>query len=99
MAPQADGDRRLVFIWPGEGGPPVADKESGVVGKPVPRRPKSTPPRKFSTGFATLRDLISFVAGMAIIYHEVFQSKQVDAAAVGVGVALLGLPVVFGADE
>lgn len=46
-----------------------------------------------------MRDVIAFLAGMAIIVHEVFLSKQADATAVAVGVSLTGLPLVFGADE
>lgn len=54
---------------------------------------------RLPSGFATLRDVIAFLAGMAIIVHEVFLSKQADATAVAVGVSLTGLPLVFGADE
>jgi hypothetical protein len=57
------------------------------------------PRRGLPTGFATIRDLISFVAGMVIIANEVFFSETVEAYAIGVGVALTGLPLVFGADE
>ena len=54
---------------------------------------------RMPSGFATIRDLLSFAAGMVIILNEVFVSPTVEAAAVGVGVALTGLPLVFGADE
>jgi hypothetical protein len=55
--------------------------------------------QKFTSGFASLRDLISFVAGMIIIGYEVFFADHIEVYAIGVGVALAGLPVVFGADE
>lgn len=51
------------------------------------------------TGFATLRDVLLFIAGMAIIVNEVFISAKVEPAAVGLGIALTGAPLVFGADE
>lgn len=72
----------------------------------APPEPEPEPPRRgrsitirLPTGFATVRDVIAFLAGMAIIVHEVFLSKKVDPAAVAVGVSLTGLPLVFGADE
>lgn len=51
------------------------------------------------SGFASVRDLLSFGAGVAIITHEVWWSGRVEVAILTVGVALAGLPVVFGADE
>jgi hypothetical protein len=59
----------------------------------------STGVGRLPSGFATLRDLISFIGGLAIIANEVFISASVEAYAVGVGVAMMGLPLVFGADE
>lgn len=55
--------------------------------------------RGMPTGFATLRDVISFVLGVGVVVNEVFFSPSVEAYAIGVGVALMGLPLVFGADE
>jgi hypothetical protein len=55
--------------------------------------------RGLPSGFASIRDLICFVAGLVIIANEVFFSVAIEAYAIGVGVALLGLPLVFGADE
>lgn len=55
--------------------------------------------RRLSSGFTTVRDLASFVVGVALIIHEVFVNAQADAYIVGVGVALTGLPLVLGADE
>lgn len=55
--------------------------------------------RGLPSGFASIRDLICFVAGLIIIGNEVFFSSQIEAYAIGVGVALAGLPLVFGADE
>lgn len=55
--------------------------------------------RRFATGFATLRDLLSFAAGMVVIAHEVFFSTSVEPSSIAVGVALTGLPLVLGADE
>ena len=51
------------------------------------------------SGFSSVRDILSFVAGIAMIANEVFFSEQVEVAILTVGVALAGLPVVFGADE
>lgn len=51
------------------------------------------------SGFASLRDILSFIAGVAIIANEVFIQSTVEIAVLTVGVALAGLPVVFGADE
>jgi hypothetical protein len=77
--------------------------------KRAPRKvtpPEPEPPVKrrsitirLPSGFSTLRDVIAFLAGMAIIVNEVFLSKKVDPSAVAVGVSLTGLPLVFGADE
>jgi hypothetical protein len=55
--------------------------------------------RALPSGFASIRDLLSFGAGVAIIAHEVWWSKRVDVAILAVGATLAGLPVVFGADE
>lgn len=51
------------------------------------------------SGFKTIRDLLSFGLGVAIVIHEVFASGQADPYVVGVGVAFCGLPLVLGADE
>jgi hypothetical protein len=67
--------------------------------EPAPARTPRKRRFRLASGFATVRDLISFSAGMVIICHEVFFAHEVQAAAVGVGVALTGLPLVFGADE
>lgn len=53
----------------------------------------------FTSGFATLRDVLSFVMGMAIIAHEVWWADTAEAAIIGFGLALTGLPFVLGADE
>lgn len=55
--------------------------------------------RGLPTGFSTLRDVISFLLGIGIVVNEVWLSTSVEAYAIGVGVALMGLPLVFGADE
>jgi hypothetical protein len=59
----------------------------------------ATPRKGLPSGFASVRDLICFVAGLIIIGNEVFFSQEIEAYAIGVGVALAGLPLVFGADE
>lgn len=66
---------------------------------PPPAKQARTITIRLPSGFATIRDVLAFAAGMAIIVHEVFMSKTVDASAVAVGVSLTGLPLVFGADE
>jgi VIT1/CCC1 family predicted Fe2+/Mn2+ transporter len=55
--------------------------------------------RGFPSGFTTLRDAISFAIGALILINEVFLSPSVEPYAIGVSVALMGLPIVFGADE
>jgi hypothetical protein len=61
------------------------------------RRPAAK--ARFQTGFATLRDVLSFLVGVGITVHEVFLSSSVELYALTAGVALMGLPLVFGADE
>jgi hypothetical protein len=51
------------------------------------------------SGFRTWRDLISFGIGIAIILNEVFNSAEVEVYAVGVGIALAGLPLALSADD
>lgn len=61
----------------------------------------SEKPRKrlLPSGFATLRDVITFAAGLGFVGNEVFISKTAEPAIVAVGVTMMGLPLVFGADE
>lgn len=67
----------------------------------MPPLPNPTPHKRrgLPSGFATLRDLGTFCIGMAIIVNEVFLSPKVEPAAVAIGLAMTGLPLVFGADE
>jgi hypothetical protein len=68
--------------------------------RPTARRPAAAPPKsRFQTGFSTLRDVLSFFVGVGITVHEVFLSDSVELYALTAGVALMGLPLVFGADE
>lgn len=55
--------------------------------------------RTLPSGFTTLRDAISFVLGAVILVNEIFFSDTVEPYAFGVSIALMGLPLVFGADE
>lgn len=55
--------------------------------------------RGLPSGFTTLRDAISFLLGAVILINEIFFSNGVEPYAIGVAVALMGLPLVFGADE
>lgn len=71
------------------------DEAAGTPDAPVVTKAK----RGLPSGFSSIRDLICFIAGLAIIVNEVFLSTEIAAGAIGVGVALLGLPLVFGADE
>lgn len=74
------------------------DKTNEAEGSPVaPIVAKAK--RGLPSGFSSIRDLICFIAGLAIVGNEVFLSPEIAAGAIGVGVALLGLPLVFGADE
>lgn len=59
-------------------------------------------PRRYPalrSGFNNMRDIISYGAGLIVIAHEVFFSASAEPAVIAVGVSLLGLPIVFGADE
>lgn len=60
---------------------------------------EATEKKRLPSGFATLRDVFTFVAGMVVIGYEVFFSDKVDATVLAVGLTLSGLPIVFGADE
>lgn len=51
------------------------------------------------SGFATIRDLLTFAAGMVVIGVEVFGRGDVEPAVLAVGLTMTGLPLVFGADE
>jgi hypothetical protein len=68
-------------------------------GEPVAERHRQPGGTRLPSGFTTIRDVVSFVAGMAIIGNEVFLSPVVELYAMGVGLALCGLPLVLGADE
>ena len=73
--------------------PPASPRSRRVAGSD-PRR------RGLPSGFASIRDIVSFIAGVAVIAHEVWWSSgHPEVAILSVGVALAGLPVVFGADE
>jgi hypothetical protein len=63
------------------------------------RRRRAKPRHRLPSGFATIRDLVSFVIGIGIIGNEIFIQASIEPYAVGVGLALTGLPLVFGADE
>jgi hypothetical protein len=60
---------------------------------------EKAPRRGLPSGFTTLRDIVSYLAGMVVIGHEVFFTATIEVYAIGVGLALLGLPLVFSADE
>lgn len=62
---------------------------------PAPEEPKR---RVLKSGFTTLRDLVSFLLGAAIIVHEVL-SPTVELFAMGAGLSLMGLPFALAADE
>lgn len=69
-------------------------------GLPAVRPEMRQPARpRMPSGFSSVRDILSFIAGLGIISNEVFFSDKVEVAILTVGVALAGLPVVFGADE
>lgn len=63
------------------------------------RRARPQPARRgFTSGFSTLRDLVSFILGAAIVIHEVL-GPTVELFAMGAGLSLMGLPFAFAADE
>lgn len=55
--------------------------------------------KRLPSGFATIRDALTFAAGMGIIGNEVLGSSEVQPAVLAVGLTMTGLPLVFGADE
>lgn len=79
------------------------DQDKTTDGEVTPVTPEGAVAEKkrrgLPSGFTTLRDAICFVFGAVIVINEVFVSKRVEPYAIGVGVALMGLPLVFGADE
>ncbi len=62
-------------------------------------RASAREPRRIKSGFATVRDAVSYFVGLVIVGHEVFVASVAEPAVIAVGVSLLGLPIVFGADE
>lgn len=54
---------------------------------------------RLPSGFTTIRDVVTFVAGLGFVANEVFVSETAEPAIVAVGVTMMGLPLVFGADE
>lgn len=80
---------------------------------PIPREEKPAEPvpgeqappervvsrHRLPSGFSTIRDIVSFGVGLAIIGNEVFIQSSADPAVIAVGMAMTGLPLVFGADE
>jgi len=81
---------------------PVTIHPFGAPEQPEKTSETQTPPSQRSvlpSGFATIRDLVSFIAGLAIIGHEVFFQAQVEAYALALGLTLCGLPVAFSSDE
>lgn len=75
------------------------ERDQTTGGSAASKDPVNRARRGLPSGFATYRDVISFALGVAIVLNEVFRSATVEAYAIGVGVALMGLPLVFGADE
>lgn len=79
------------------------DRETTSDGEVTPVTPETAVAKRkrrgLPSGFTTLRDAISFALGAIILVNEVFLSKGVEPYAIGVSVALMGLPLVFGADE
>lgn len=76
--------------------PPVPDPSAPAAAAPPARGRRLA---GLPSGFTSLRDLLSFLSGVGIITHEVWFADRVEVAILTVGVALAGLPVVFGADE
>lgn len=75
------------------GGSP-AEPTEGTGGERTPLRRHRMP-----SGFSTVRDIVSFTVGLVIIGNEVFIQPNADPAVIAVGMAMTGLPLVFGADE
>lgn len=52
-----------------------------------------------TSGFNTVRDLLSYVLGLAVIGWEVFVADKVDWGALLVGMGLMGLPLALGSGD
>lgn len=48
---------------------------------------------RFASGFATVRDLLSFVGGLGLLGHEVFLAPTAEPVLVAAAVALTGVPL------
>lgn len=55
--------------------------------------------RGMRSGFTTVRDLLSYAFGTAVLAHEVFLSDHVDWVAALIGMGLLGLPLALGTSD
>lgn len=73
----------------------MTDEQETPKPEPAPRRRRTTLP----SGFATIRDIITFFAGLGFVCNEVFISPTAEPAIIAVGLTMMGLPLVFGADE
>jgi hypothetical protein len=70
-------------------------------GAPTGQKPEERAPtrHRLPSGFSTIRDIVSFGVGLLIIGNEVFIQSTADPAVIAVGMAMTGLPLVFGANE
>lgn len=53
--------------------------------------------RGLRLGFTTVRDVLSYTAGMIVLGHEVFMVDQPSIPLLTLGMALVGLPTALGA--
>lgn len=56
-------------------------------------------PTRLTLGFRTVRDLLSFLIGAAILVNEVFISPTAEIPVLAVGASLVGLPVALNLDS
>jgi hypothetical protein len=48
------------------------------------------------SGFRTLRDLMAYLLGAAMVVHEVFMATYLDYKIVAIGAGLMGIPLAIG---
>jgi hypothetical protein len=48
------------------------------------------------SGFRTLRDLMAYLLGAAMVVHEVFMARTMDCKVVAIGAGLMGIPLAIG---
>ncbi|MFL6072815.1 MAG: hypothetical protein ACJ73S_05395 [Mycobacteriales bacterium] len=70
---------------------PRGGRRDGDARAPADRRRWLLP-----SGFRTLRDLMAYLLGAAMVVHEVFMARTMDYKVVAIGAGLMGIPLAIG---